>query len=31
MTLIFDKAQKGLLQDQVASYIDDPKVALSAN
>ncbi len=29
MTLIFDKAQKGLLQVQVASYMDDPKDAMN--
>ena len=29
MPLIFDKAQKGLLQDQVASYIDDPNDAMN--
>jgi hypothetical protein len=27
MTLIFDKAQKELLQVQIASYMDDPKDA----
>ena len=29
MTLVFDKAQKGLLQVQVASYMDDPKDAMN--
>jgi len=29
MTLIFDKAQKGLLQVQVASYMDNPKDAMN--
>jgi len=28
MTLIFDKAQKELLQVQIASYMDDPKDAM---
>jgi hypothetical protein len=29
MTLIFDKVQKGLLQVQIASYMDDPKDAMN--
>jgi hypothetical protein len=29
MTLIFDKAQKELLQVQIASYVDDPKDAMN--
>jgi hypothetical protein len=29
MTLIFDKAQKELLQVQIASYMDDPKDAMN--
>ena len=29
MTLIFDKAQKELLQFQIASYMDDPKDAMN--
>jgi hypothetical protein len=29
MTLIFDKAQKQLLQVQIASYMDDPKDAMN--
>jgi hypothetical protein len=29
MTLIFDKAQKELLQIQIASYMNDPKDAMN--
>jgi hypothetical protein len=29
MTLIFDKAQKELLQVKIASYMDDPKDAMN--
>jgi rRNA maturation endonuclease Nob1 len=29
MTLVFDKAQKGLLRVQIASYMDDPKDAMN--
>jgi hypothetical protein len=29
MTLVFDKAQKALLQVKIASYMDDPKDAMN--
>jgi hypothetical protein len=31
MTLVFDKAQKGLVSVSIASYLDDPKDAVNAN
>ena len=31
MTLVFDKAQKGLVSVSIASFLDDPKDAVNAN